>query len=368
MVPKEEWQYFNDSHPANQLLFLSALFHSNVESAEYRYLIFKNKGRVVGRAIVSIFTINLSLFLGDSYLIRQINNMIPSLFRFKILFCGTPLSLGQSGIQARASFSEVILEMDKYMHEFSSQNKINLLCFKEQTGGVNSRMVSLLGNRGWFGGYSIPDTIINLPFDSYQEYVNQLKSRYRRQLFKSIGVRSIGNHLNYITSNFSKEEINKENLIDFYNKFNRVMSRAEVKLEHLNFSFFERVTSNYGKEMYFLTYTFSNEKSYALCLEKNNDLYFLWTGREGKGRVDYFVLLQFVIYHAIENIRAKKVYMGQTSYFPKMRLGATTDERMIVFKAKNKIVNSILKRISSYIFPALDLPDIKPLKDSYVTE
>src|SRR4030095_3129945 len=99
-VPEDTWNFTcNDIDPFHQYDFLRTVEEAHVENSTIRYLLFHKDEAVIGSAVLSLFPVDLPIFLGSNFLVKWIKRVRPRFFHLKMLFCGTPVSLGQSNLR-----------------------------------------------------------------------------------------------------------------------------------------------------------------------------------------------------------------------------------------------------------------------------
>jgi hypothetical protein len=101
---------------------------------------------------------------------------------------------------------------------------------------------------------------------------------------------------------------------------------------------------------------------FAFTLQ-HGTLNFLWTGKKhDKDAFDsYHNLLNALVHIAIEN-KCQKIVLGQTSYYPKQRIGANTEDRFIYVKSRKPLVHALLKKLNPWIFPYMKVPALNVFK------
>jgi hypothetical protein len=91
----------------------------------------------------------------------------------------------------------------------------------------------------------------------------------------------------------------------------------------------------------------------ALLAEDNESLVFLLVGLDYNNRDAYdvyFNLIYTILAIAIQN-KAKRLDLGQTSYYLKQRIGGTCSPVYFYIKSRKRIINYLLKRFRVILFP-----------------
>lgn len=187
-------------------------------------------------------------------------------------------------------------------------------------------------------GYTLPDCIMELPWNSFQSYLEAMKPshRYRynkvRKHGKSLDIRKLEKH-----ERFTEE---------LYKLYENVYNKSSFKLEKLPIEFFREngadttVFTLEGKSVGFVQ-TFKEEETF----------YFLFGGIDysiNKNHSLYFNMLYHIIARAIES-GAKSIKMGQTAEDAKLRLGCTLEEKYLYIHSANKFFNKLIQ----YLVPLL---------------
>ncbi|HET6245131.1 MAG: N-acetyltransferase [Bacteroidetes bacterium] len=350
--------------------FLKAIQEAAVENADMRFLTFYKNEQLLGSAVCSAFTIDLSLFAGDNVFVKILKKSLSGIFKCRICFCGTPLSAGQNNIRWKDENDKgpILNETIKFMDKWCAEEKIPVSIFKEFS--EPSVSLSLL-NSGYIKAPSLPGTTLFLPFNTHREYMDSLRANYRRQILS--GWKKIENkHPTFVENYFTSAKnenapvftiLNAEDIDarHFYALYTLVLNRAETRLETLNLAFFSNFFSQYKEQLKALSMVFRGKIiGMFIFIKLREQLVFLWTGKEDEkdDYESYNNLLSALVIFAIKE-GYKKIDLGQTSYYPKMRLGGQTFDLVFYFKAKKPLVHKIITLLKPVIFPEYTLPEMK---------
>jgi predicted N-acyltransferase len=220
----------------------------------------------------------------------------------------------------------------------------------------------------YFKGYSIPNVFLDLPYKTYHEYLNNLKYGYRRQIkssLKKIGATEPSDIFDSSRKTYFRiRPILECEPEEFHKLYMSVINRARIKLETLNLEFFVTLFKDQMDEIRSIELVDNDKLITAFIVAHQNDsLIFLWTAKEyDKDALDsYQNVMQAMIEYAIKS-GCKRVVLGQTSYYPKMKVGGKTEELYILFKCHKKVKNMILKSLSNHIFPKFKVDKLHALK------
>ena len=136
-IKVEDWQMNGEPYnPFHELSFLEILEEANVENADHNYLLIYEDNQAIATAILSNFTIDLSLFIGQKKWVRWIKKLFPNLFNIRILFCGTPVSIGHNNFHCTQKIEACLKILDAKMIEVAIKNRINCLVIKELSKSI----------------------------------------------------------------------------------------------------------------------------------------------------------------------------------------------------------------------------------------
>jgi hypothetical protein len=360
------------THLFNRHHFLLALEQSKVEDADMEYLLFWENGTLAASAVLSKFYINLDLFIGDNQAVRLIKRIFPNFFKIKVLFCGTPISAGHKNVYMEGLYQSVIKLSAEYIDQVCRRNDIGYSVYKEFLEAEATTFEQLTAH-GYFRAPSLPSVAMELPFLSYDEYFGALRHPFRRQINLSMkkinSVRPV-----FVQSYFEGNQDERHPVFTilssvqlsaekFYELYISVMSRATVKLEVLNKQFFRNFFISSRGEIRILTMVFRGEILGVFLLSCIKDeLTFIWTGKDShKDQYDtYANLMNAMVCYAIAE-RCTKIIMGQTSYYPKQRVGGSVFPLFIFFKS-HRWNQRLLRLLKPLIFPETTTDKLKTFK------
>lgn len=353
--------------------FISLVEDSRVEQSEFYYLLFYEEGRLVATTALTVFDINLGLFISSSRLVRQMERVFPKLFKIRVLVCGLPASFGQQNIKVREDkyAAEVCSLLAAEMRELAKELNIKFMTIKEFKD-CEASLFSHFSQHGFFTAYSIPYMKMKICWHSFNDYLASLRHHYRRRIVLSL--KKLG-HVKpvillpqeYESSNplpaWVLTEPDEKFAEDFYRKYLEVMERAGTKLETLNQDFFENLFLQ--KQEYKILNLVVRGKtiSSAILAPAGNTLTFMLLGRENeRDEYDsYFNLLYGIIGFAIEN-GYQWVNLGQTAYWVKQCLGAQAEKEYLWFASRSRFWHWVLKRARCYVFPETKLKELRVFK------
>jgi hypothetical protein len=270
-----------------------------------RYYLFYQNG--IFETGIVIYTLKLDLF---TYL------GIPSPLRMNI--AGIPCSVSSGGIIGNCN----------HLHQLVSYIKIRekgLLLFLNLASELNEeKMIS---------AKTLPTIILTNHFRSWEDYLETMKSNYRRR------VRQLS---------FPFSEIQKKRLAcsgfdrRMYDQYLGVLKRSKGKLETLSLEFFQQLPLNFNLTAFYRSQMLIG---WYISSTYNEKFYFFLGGVDYKVNRQfntYFNILLNVVKEGIEK-GVSSIDLGQTAEIPKLRLGGKLVEKTMMGYHSSRIMRRILK-------------------------
>ena len=310
------------------------------------------------QCVTSLSKINVSVELLSRGMtraaIRTVRRFLRGFLDVPVLFCGLPLSFGESCLRMRrgADTERMLCAIASTMEEIAGQQNVRLLCFKEfDHRGAGE--VDHIRKMGYIQAHSLPSCCLPVRWKTFDDYVASTRAGYRRQIAATLRRRrECGLQIRRV-GEFGRD------VEAIYALYLEVMDRAPFQLERLNRSFFDKLDVNLGA------------RSHALLLERNGKLLaaaimlttpsvtnFLLTGIDYSINREYQVYPNLILAVVAEAIRvgAPCLEMGRTSYAMKSRIGAEPTPRYIYLRHRGWAAHSFLKRASRFLFPKTVYP------------
>lgn len=363
-INRNDWnQPLTEPYYYHRIEFLETIAQANIQDCRLSYCTVYEHDALVGSAVVSYFQIDILLFINSEKTVRLIKKVVPNLGKIKLLFCGTPISIGQPNLwwkDARV-LPVLIEEIDKKMKQIARAEKIKFLAFKEFSAAMTDQLEPHLIAKGFFKGHSLPTINLLLPFRSFAEYLQSLSANKRRQLKQSL--RKLNRNPQQTgaqTTDDASIDVLNASEVDaqwFYTQYLAVMSRATVKFEMLNEAFFRDLFASHPQVQLLCLKQKGIPKAGFVFLEQEHSLTFLWAGRTDRTDTcdSYFNLMTALVKLALEKQKTV-LYLGQTAYYTKMRMGGRPEPLYLFFKSTNKVWHWLFNVLRNQIFPPTPLP------------
>lgn len=238
-------------------------------------------------------------------------------FIVKMTFIYVPLSVTRPGIEYGECLSEAM--------EF----------IKKLPGYKMFLNLPDMNPKGYAKGLTCPKCALKVRWNTFEEYLNDLRSNYRYR-FKKALKKSEGLRLRYLKdgSEFTRE---------MYALYEQTYNRSRLRIEKLSYEFFK------GK--FFKIFVLEDDEAvrgFVQLLEIGDELVFEFVGLDytvNQKYDTYLAMLMEIIRYGI-NGGFKSIDFGQTADDAKLKLGCEYEYLYAYLHHKNPILNAICKRLA----------------------
>lgn len=317
-IPEKEWaSIFPDA--LENYHFCKALDDSNFQGINFHYLIFYENQVPIGATTLFIMDFQLDMAVQGwlKSLSRVIKKVFPDLFKVKIVFCGLPMTRGMIGI---SRYKEEILKMIvECMENLAKENKAAALVFKDFSAAYDELLQGLL-NKEFNRIESMPSTIMNIGFGSFDEYLKTLSSSSREGFKRKLKKIAQG-------PKFDLEVIDRVSLELSYQLHELYLQNfriAQVEFEKLPLDFFFNISRNAPDRSKFFLWKLNGKLvAFAYCLVFEGYLldYYLGFDYAFSHKYNLYFVRFWDLLNWCMNNKIKVYEMGQNSYEVKRRLG-----------------------------------------------
>ena len=171
---------------------------------------------------------------------------------------------------------------------------------------------------------TLPTCMFKNKFNNMNEYLNSLRSGYRRRIMKAL-------------QNTSDMRCVYDNKIDVYDLYLNTYNKSNYKLEKLERGFFEKINA---QKIVFIKD--DSPCGFVLLKKNKNKLIFMLCGMDYSYDTSdlYYLMLYKIIEYAIDN-KCEYIDFGQTSEDAKLKMGCYLDKRYFYIHHSNKFLNKI---------------------------
>ena len=193
---------------------------------------------------------------------------------------------------------------------------------------------------GFSKGHYLPICIINNRWNSFDEYLNSMRSSYRRRINLAL---KKGENIKYEIL-----ENNKDFTDEMYSLYEQVFNHSEYSLEKLTVDFFR----NDIAKTILLKIEDKVEAFIQIIEDRNNDmLIFEFCGYNYEIASDYDIyynMIAEIVKYAIDN-KFKYIQLGQTAYDAKLKFGADMYNNYYLLAHSNKFINWLIKKNNNFL-------------------
>lgn len=336
--------------------FIRACQEAQIETAEYWHLMLYQQDRLCCVASLCRFRVSLEVLskgLVQTF-IRTVRRIRKTFLDVPVLFCGLPVSFGQPCIKIRhgADATAIVDSVAAVMDDVARETRTRFLCLKEFDPNRAEELAGVCRHE-YFQVPSLPSCSLPLRWESFDEYLRSMRAGYRRQISKSLKMRTASGLGVRILDDFSAQS----DII--FGLYEQVIDRAEHRLERLNRAFIEQLARNLqGQSRAIVVERLGEPLAVAILLFSPSVTTFLLTGIDYRLNSEYQAYPNLIVEVVAEAIRsgASRLEMGQTSYAIKGRMGAEQVPRCLFVRHRSAIGNLLLRSASGLLFPKQDYP------------
>jgi len=337
--------------------FLRAVEKSMGTEAGFRNVVFHDAvGNPVAAAFLSLYTIDGLLLAPQRWKKAgaRLRRLWPGFLKVPVLLCGSPVSTGESHLRiaAGADHYALLRQLDRLLLRLARTQHAPFIVFKE-FGPQEIARTNVLLELGYVRADSPPMNYFPTRFRDFDHFLASVRSRYRSQLrrsrkkFHGAGLRVL--HLRGGTG------IDEWYTEDVHRLYRNVLDHAAIRFECLPARFFRELARQFPDDTAF-TLIFRGERIVAfVCgIFHQEDYLNLFCGfnYELNAEADlYFNLMCEDLDYALrQNVRS--IHVGQTADEFKSRMGCSLEPRFFYVKARDRLLQTLVRAASPYLFPA----------------
>ncbi|MDR3569720.1 MAG: GNAT family N-acetyltransferase [Syntrophobacteraceae bacterium] len=339
-VPRKQWAGLASNFSRTQdYEFWRTIERSNLNDFDYRYAVFTDEAGEPA-ILLSFYTVTTDMAIfapaGLRNILAGIRRISPNFLKIRTLECGTPVTLTSPPYIIREDISteEAITAVNNLLMGICRDEGHFILVIRDLEQNAADHC-PIYRHFGYHLVDSLPNTHMEIRWNTFDEYLASMKSYYRCKTVK------------YLRRN-EKELVSYKVVDDFHDmaeilhaQWQKVYDHAaEFQREILTPSFYREFSERLGKSSKVILF-YRREKlvGHALLMVDGSMLRWLYFGREEAGNDDlYLYVAQKVVETAI-NLKAGQLEMGLTTYPIKQDLGARITPIKFALRARSKMIN-----------------------------
>jgi predicted N-acyltransferase len=353
--------------------FLATVEHAFRREARFWNVMLQTPdGTPAAAAFVSLYPIDAALFLQGRArrFVEQVRRLVPSFFKYRVLFCGCPVSTGASHVRLApgADPLAVFRVLDAGLDRLARQRRARLIVFKE-FDETEAPAADALTRLGYLRADSLPMNYLPPHFGSFDELCAAMRSRYRnnirhsRKKFVRAGLRVEHVRDTAVVERLYTDEVHRLYLA--------VLERAEVKLERLPAEFFRGLARRFPGDAAF-NFLFRDQRvvGFTSGLFHGGHYANLFCGVDYAVNDEADLYFNLMFHDADYALRAgaKSIHVGQTADDFKSRMGCFARPRCFYVRGRGNLLPRILRAAAPRLFPPVPLPPPRNLFSASVRD
>jgi hypothetical protein len=337
-VPKEAWDALNAQGSVTMSrAFWSVVEQSNLNDFTYSHVLFLEEDDTP-TGFVSFYSVTTDIAIFAPKAIRSLLNVVrnvwPGFLKLKMLECGTPVTItsppfvsGSSRERLLAAITDMLLQ--------KARREGHLLIIMRDFEPNAQDLRGPLEQHGYHWIESLPNTYMDILWDSAEAYRRSMRSYYRSKLQKHLKRNTDAGIHHKLVDDFSDmaDILCRQWMVTHTNA-------KEFQREVLTPAFYRALSQEMGKEAKVLLF-YRNEDlvGHALLLMDGATLRWLYVGREVAANDSLYIYIAYTVVESAILLGARQLEMGLTTYAIKQDLGAEVVPIKMALRATWRWIN-----------------------------
>lgn len=295
---------------------------SGLNDFDYRHVLFRDtSGRAVAATSFYSVTTDIAIFApgGLRNLLSRVRKQYPNFLKLRMLECGTPVILNSPPFFRTEDVDDAtVIDALAVLMRRTARREGQLLIVIRDFEPNASDMQPLMAKHGYHWLDGLPNTYLDIVWNTPESYRAALKSYYRSKLLKHLR-RNEENHIRHeLRTDFAA-------LADtLCEQWRMVHEQAdEFQREVLTPTFYREFSNTMGDRSSALLFYRDDELvGHALLLMDGDLLRWLYFGRKLAGNDSLYLYVGNAVIETAIQLGAKRLEMGLTTYSIKSDLGA----------------------------------------------
>ena len=366
-VDPHEWNALREPghDPFMDPRFIAAVEKSMAGSSRFWHaLVRDDAGRPVASACLCSYRVDATLLAegGAKKVAAAVQRLAPWLLNFNVVFCGLPVSAGQSHLRFApdADCRAVLVLLEEAIKAISRKARAKCVVFKEYTPAESARLYAL-AELGYLRADSLPMNHTPAPFGSFDEYLASLPSRKRypvkrsQKKFAKSGLRVV-----QMPGGGGADQVYTD---EVHRLYDNVLERAKVKLERLPAEFFRELARQLPDETAF-TFIYDDAKIVAFAASLFTPVryhqMFVGVDYDKNPQVDLYFNLFFQAVDYAYRQHVGEIFCGQSAdTFKARKLGCQHLPLSFYVKGADRLSAWVIRKFFNTLFPPRK-PELDP--------
>ncbi len=338
-VPREQWNHLLSGYSSTYSHeFWEVIERSRLNDFSYHHvLMYDEADTPVALASFYSITTDIAIFAppGLRSLLLKIRRIFPGFLKFKMLECGTPITINKPFVARDDSANgEIVKSLHQILLRIARDQRHFLMVLRDFEPGSNS-LLPFFKQLGYHFVDSLPTTYMEIAWSTPDEYVSSMKSYYRSKLLKHIRINQ-------------KQGIRYELRDDFDELATILCGQWQVVHEHadeyqremLTTEFYKEFSSRLGPDSKVLLFYQKNALvGHALLLKDGDLLRWLYFGRNEAVNDSLYIYVAYTVVETAIILGAKRLELGLTTYSIKKDLGAYMSPIKLALRSPRRLIN-----------------------------
>lgn len=340
------------------LRLLRSLEISMADCCRFRFALYRDAaGDAVAIAVLSTFTVDIGVLADDAWsrwILDLIRGISANLVKYRILFCGLPLSACQSSLRFApgANTPEIIVLLDQAFRRIARQDGARIIVLKE-FADEELPPLQPLQSLGYRKADSLPTHVIPLRSGSFDDYLHDVGKKRRMSIKRSMK-KFAASGIQFVTTS-DLPAIERLFTPAVYAMYEGVYNRSKTKLEHLTPAFFIELARQLPDCCEF-TFAMDNDtvRAFYISIWSGHEYRWLYMGYDESINEDvhlYFNLSFRAIADAARHGVAFAEIGQNSEYVKRTKLGATQSRRSFYVRGVRPFTNWAIGKLFHKLFP-----------------
>ena len=333
--------------------YVEALEKSGFNENRCYYLAIYDGDEIIAHASAYLMSAELDLFAGE--FVKKITNLVRRKWKdflvLRSIECGPPIALGNAlSFKDGVDRAQALQLICQGIEGLAKELGMRFILFRDFYDH-DMKFFDLLKERGYMKIHNLPNTNIKIKWKSFDEYLDSMRSNYRRKIIKRMDACAKANISIEVMKNLSDHTHELKRLYD-----NVYDQAKEYKRERLSGAFFQNIGKYFGGKAIILSAMKEGKLiGYMFLFISGKTMISAFPGLDydyNKEHCIYFNLFYKSIELAIET-GMDEIDTGITTLNPKRDMGCNVGTLNMYMRHSNPFLNKILP----LLFDMITKPD-----------
>lgn len=341
-VPASDWdKLVGNANVTHSRAFWQVVEQAGLNDFEYRHVLFYNdEGLVVALTSVYTVTTDVAIFAGARLksVLGRVRRLFPNFLRLRMLECGTPITLSAPLVaSAQVPVEAVVDTLHGLIRKWLRRERQWMVVFRDFEPGSEAAQQHFR-RLGYPVVDALPNTYLDVRWDSGEAYRGAMKSYFRSKLRK---------HLRINQQRGTRHELHHDfaGLADrLCEQWLTVYAQAdEYQREVLTPAFYRELSTRMPDESMVLLF-FSHDQliGHAVLLLDGDLMRWLYFGRTEAANDSLYLYVAHAVIETAIQYRVRRLAMGVTTYPIKRDLGAEMTPMRIALGLRWSFANPLV--------------------------